>query len=350
MFFAIFGQFVFSFEGQSDRQLDSMLTGLSDAVISDRKSMLLWDSLRSLALVLATVGILWASLKQKITYSKSIIALSLLVLLDLIPVALKYVNTTNFVEPIQVEKPFIASEVDKEIRKDKSHYRVLNFVGNPMSESRTSYFHNSVGGYHAAKPRRYQELFDFQIAKSMNDETLNMLNTKYIIFTNKQGKEIFQENEDANGNAWFVNNIHLVNAANEEIKMLDKMNTKTDAVIHKSFENNGIITSTVDSTATIKLTKMETTKFTYQSHTEKPQFAVFSEMYFKDWVAYIDGIKAPISRVNYVLRGLSIPKGKYEIIFDYQPKVIRKGNRITIASYVLFLLIGLGWFFIGKRK
>jgi len=350
LFFTIFGQFIFDFDGQNDRQLDKMIVGLSDAIIADRKSLLFLDSLRTLLLILASAGLLWAFLKKKLHSTKIIIALGILLLFDLVGVAKRYVNNDNFVDAIKVEKPFRASKIDTEILKDKSHYRVINFAGNPMNEGRTSYFHNSIGGYHAAKPRRYQELFDFQIASKMNDEILNMLNTKYIIFPDQKGNETFQKNTDANGNVWFVNKIKFVDSANEEIKALDNLKTKTEAVMDKQFSKNIQTHYPKDSTAIIKLTKMKMTKFTYTSFSNITQFAVFSEMYFKDWVAYIDGIKTPIKRVNYVLRGLEIPKGKHEIIFDFQPTIIKKGTNFTIASYILMLLIPLGWFFMNRKS
>ncbi len=350
LFFTVFGQFIFEFNGQNDRQLDKMIVGLSDAIIADRKSLLFIDSLRTLLLVLASAGLLWAYLKKKLDTTKIIIALTILVLFDLISVDKRYVNNNNFVDAIKVEKPFIASKIDKEILKDKGHYRVINFTGNPMNEGRTSYFHNSIGGYHAAKPRRYQELFDFQIAAKMNEETLNMLNAKYIIFPDKKGNETFQKNTEANGNVWFVNKIKFVNSANEEIKTLDKLKTKTEAVINKKFAKNIKENYPKDSTAIIKLTKMETTKFTYNSFSKQTQFAVFSETFFDDWVAFIDGTKTPIIRVNYVLRGLEIPKGKHKIVFEFQPTIVKKGNIFTVISYILMLLIPLGWWFFKNRK
>lgn len=350
LFFTVFGQIIFDFEGQSDRQLDKMIVGLSDVIIADRKWLIFIDSLRTLLLVLITAGLLWGYLKKKLDDTKIIIVIAILLLFDLVTVDKRYVNNSNFVEAIKVEKPFRASKIDKEIIKDKSHYRVVNFVGNPMNESRTSYFHNSIGGYHAAKPRRYQEMFEFQIASKMNEETLNMLNTKYIIFPDQKGNETYQKNTEANGNAWFVNKIIFVATANEEIKALDKLKTKEEAVADKQYAKNVQGTYPKDSTAKIKLTKMETTKFSYTSFSSKDQFAVFSEMYFSDWVAYVDGIKAPIARVNYVLRGLAIPKGKHEIIFEFQPTIVKTGNKITVVSYLLMLLIPLGWWFVEKRK
>ena len=350
LFFTILGTFIFDFENLNvDRELDKSLVGLSDAIIADRKSIFFYDSLRSLLLVVATAGILFGFLKKKITYNISIVALGILILFDLVQVDKRYVNASNFKDARKIEKPFTASKIDSEILKDKSHYRVFN-IDRPYDDGRTPYFHNSISGYHAAKPRRYQELFDFQISK-MNEETLNMLNTKYLIFTDKKG-ETFQKNPDVNGNAWFVNNLIKVSNADQEIKALDTLKTKITAV-YLPFEHSKSAlkrTYVKDTTAIIKLTKKETTKFTYKSFSNEDQFAVFSEMYFKDWVAYIDGIKAPIIRVNYVLRGLEMPKGKHEIIFDFQPKVIKKGNRIVLGSYLLLFLIPFGWWFYKRKK
>lgn len=350
LFFTVLGTFIFDFEGVSDRQLDKALVGLSDAVIADRKSIFFYDSLRSLLLVVVTAGILFSFIKQKINYNYSILALGILILFDLIQVDKRYVNASNFKDARTIEKPFVASKIDTEILKDKSHYRVFN-IDRPYDDGRTPYFHNSISGYHAAKPRRYEELFEFQIAK-MNEETLNMLNVKYLIFRDAEENETFQKNPDANGNAWFVNKIEFVNSANQEIKALDSLKSKTEAV-HFPFNHSDISIKNLypkDSTAIIKLTKMETVKFTYNSFSTLDQFAVFSEMYFKDWVAFIDGEKTPIVRVNYVLRGLEIPKGKHEIVFEFQPKVVKTGNRIVLTSYLLMLLIPFGWWFLKRKK
>jgi hypothetical protein len=308
------------------------------------------DSLRSLLLVIASAGILWAYFKEKIDYNKSVLILVGLILFDLISVDLNYVNSDKFVDELKVERPFFASKIDKEILKDNSHYRVANFVGNPMNESRTSYFHNSIGGYNAAKPRRYQELFDFQIASKMNEEVLNMLNTKYIIYPDEKGNETYQKNEEANGNAWFIDEIIFANNADEEIKALTKLNTKNQAIVNKKYASFIKDNYPKDSTAIIKLVAKEINKFTYKSFSKKTQFAVFSEMFFDEWEATIDGEKVPIIQVDYVLRGLEIPKGEHEIVFQYQPKIVAKGNSITLISYLLLLIIPLGWFFYEKKK
>ena len=208
-----------TFEGLRDSQYDQ-LPGLIDSVIADRKSMLLMDSLRSLVLMLLSGGVLWMLLKDKLKQSVTIITLVVFVLFDLISVDKKYVNEDDFKSARKIEKPFTASSADKLILNDKAHFRVGNFTVNPMNDGSTSYFHNSIGGYHAAKLGRYQELFDFQIAKN-NMQVLNMLNTKYFIVGNDKGEKQAQLNPDANGNAWFVDNLKVVNSANEEIRALD---------------------------------------------------------------------------------------------------------------------------------
>ena len=340
-----------TFQGIRDAQYNQ-LPGLTDAIIADRKSMLFMDTLRSLFLMIISAGVLWMFLKNKLKQGIAIIALTVFILFDLISVDKKYVNEDDFKSARKIEKPFIASIADKLILKDKAHFRVGNFTVNPMNDGSTSYFHQSIGGYHAAKMMRYQELFDFQIAKN-NMQVLNMLNTKYFIIGNDKGEKQAQLNPDANGNAWFVQSVKTVDSANEEMLALDSLNTKEVAVYHKDVaaENHIIFPKEIDSTATIKLTNYDVTTLTYQSKTAKEQFAVFSEIYYKDgWNAYIDGKLAPYVRVDYVLRGMNIPAGEHTIEFKFEPKVIQQGKIISLTSYALLLLIGFGWFFYDKKK
>ncbi|ARV14908.1 hypothetical protein BTO07_07005 [Polaribacter sp. SA4-12] len=340
-----------TFEGLRDAQYEQ-LPGLTDAIIADRKSMLLMDSLRSLALMLLSGGVLWMLLKDKLKQGIAIIALVVFVLFDLISVDKKYVNEDDFKSARKIEKPFTASSADKLILQDKTHFRVGNFTVNPMNDGSTSYFHNSIGGYHAAKLGRYQELFDFQIAKN-NMQVLNMLNTKYFIVGNDKGEKQAQLNPDVNGNAWFVDKVKVVNSANEEIQALDSLNTKRVAVYNKDNSPKSDITfpQEKDSTATIELLNYDVTTLTYQSNTAKEQFAVFSEIYYKDgWNAYVDGKLTPHLRVNYVLRGMIVPAGKHTIEFKFEPKVIQQGKIISLSSYGLLFLITIGWFFYEKKK
>ena len=337
-----------TFEGLRDSQYDQ-LPGLIDSVIADRKSMLLMDSLRSLVLMLLSGGVLWMLLKDKLKQSVTIITLVVLVLFDLISVDKKYVNEDDFKSARKIEKPFTASSADKLILNDKAHFRVGNFTVDPMNDGSTSYFHNSIGGYHAAKLGRYQELFDFQIAKN-NMQVLNMLNTKYFIVGNDKGEKQAQLNPDANGNAWFVDSLKVVNSANEEIRALDSLITKREAVIDgRNLKTN--FNLEIDSTATIALLNYDVTTLTYQSKTSKEQFAVFSEIYYRDgWNAYVDGKLTPHFRVNYVLRGMIVPAGKHTIEFKFEPKVIQQGKIISLSSYGLLIFITVGWFFYERKK
>ena len=348
VFFILFGSSLFAFEGFRDTNYQQV-PGLIEALISDRKSMLFNDSLRSLVLILFSASILWFFLRNKVNQTKAIAGFAIIILFDLVSVNLNYVNNDSFERARNIEKPFQLNDIDKQILKDKSYYRVANFAASPLQDGRTSYFHNSIGGYHAAKMGRYQELFDYQIAKN-NMQVLNMLNTKYFIIQDQEGATRAQINPEANGAVWFVKSLKLVNSADEEIMALDSLNTKNEAVIDiskldvkNSFEK--------DSLATIKLTNYDVTTLSYESSSTKKQFAVFSEIYYKDgWNAYVDGKLTPHYRVNYVLRGMEIPAGNHSIEFKFEPTTIKNGNTITLTSYFLLLVIPIGWFFHEKKK
>lgn len=349
LLFLLFGSSLFAFEGLRDAQyigIEKQLPGIIDALISDRKSMLFNDSLRSLLLVLAVAGMLWFYLKGKLKQVPVLIVLGGLIIFDLVSIDTNYVNKEDFTSARRVQKPFTATKADIEILKDKGYYRVANFSVSPMQDGSTSYFHNSIGGYHAAKMKRYQELFDYQIAKN-NMEVLNMLNTKYFIISDEQ----FQENPEANGNAWFVTSLKEVDSANEEIIALDSLRTKTEAVINSKEFKVGVDAFEKDSTATISLKKKDLTELVYESNTSSNQFAVFSEIYYKDgWKAYIDGESVPYYRVNYILRGLNVPVGKHTITFKYEPTVIKTGSLLSMFCYALLLIVPIGWFMIKRRK
>lgn len=349
LLFLLFGSSLFAFEGLRDAQymgIEKQLPGIIDALISDRKSMLFNDSLRSLLLVLVVAGMLWFYLKGKLKQVPVLIVLGGLVIFDLVSIDANYVNKEDFTSARRVQKPFTATKADTEILKDTGNYRVVNFSVSPMQDGRTSYFHNSIGGYHAAKMKRYQELFDYQIAKN-NMEVLNMLNTKYFIISDEQ----FQENPEANGNAWFVNSLKKVSSANEEIIALDSLNTKSEAVINSEEFKVGVDVFQKDSTATINLVKKDLTELIYEASTTSKQFAVFSEIYYKDgWNAYIDGESVPYYRVNYILRGVEVPAGKHTITFKYEPSVIKTGSSLSLLCYALLLIIPIGWFVIKKKK
>ena len=340
-----------TFEGLRDSQY-SQLPGLVDAVIADRKSLLLYDSFRSLLLSLLSATVLYVFLKNKLKQVGLIVLLLIFMLFDLISINKKYVNEADFKPSRKNEKPFKASEADKIILQDTSHFRVGNFTVNPMNDGSTSYFHQSIGGYHAAKMMRYQELFEYQIAKN-NRQVLNMLNTKYFIVDSDKGIKQAQLNPDANGNAWFVERLKVVNSANEAILALDSVNTKNVAVFERSSSTQKELKSSfkMHPTDTIELLNYDVNSLTYLSKTTNEQFAVFSEIYYKNgWNAYIDGELVPHYRINYVLRGMVIPSGEHTIEFKFVPKVIQQGSVISLFSYLLLFGIPIGGLFFGKNK
>ncbi len=345
----VFAHSASTFEGLRDGQYEQ-LPALIDALISDRKSMLLIDSLRSILLIVLSGGLLWFFVQNKIKKDIALGGLTLLILVDLISVNIRYVNNDDFTSARKVEKPFTPTEADKQILEDKSYYRVANFTTNFMNDGRTSYFHKSIGGYHAAKMKRYQELFDYQFnGENQNRQVLNMLNTKYLIV----GADQAQLNPDANGNAWFVDKIIEVYSADEEMKLLDSIDTKKTAIFRQAPKGKEIqiIAPQKDTTATITLKKYDVNSLVYESNTQKPQFAVFSEIYYPyGWNAYIDGKRTNYHQVDYVLRGMEIPTGKHTIEFKFEPQVIKTGSTISLVSYVLLLVISLGWFFFEKKR
>lgn len=351
LFFTVFGSSLFAFEGLRDANYNQMLPGLLDAIIADRKAVFYADSLRTFLFIVFSATVLWLHLKEKLKKNVSILLLTSFILFDLVTVDKRYVNNDDFQAAKKIDKPFVASEIDKEILKDKTYYRVANFMVDPMNDGTTSYFHKSIGGYHAAKLGRYQELFDFQIAKN-NVEVLNMLNTKYFIFEDGSQRETMQLNTEANGNAWLVNSVKVVDSANDEIKALDSLKTKNEAVINANAISSDFITNyPIDTTASILLTKYKANELVYTYTSNENQFAIFSEIYYKDgWNAYVDGKLTPYYNVNYVLRGMEIPAGKHTIEFKFEPTVIQKGNTIALVSYCFLLLIPIGWFFVEKKK
>ncbi len=349
--FTLGGTNLMSFESFRDASYDNMLQGFSAVLIEDRRTIFFQDSLRSLLFVVGIGLVLFLYIRDKLKKNLVYAALFILVLTDMAGVAKRYVNKEDFISQKKLETPFAMTQIDQQINQDKEHYRVLNFTVNPMNDGSTSFYHNSVGGYHAAKPRRYQELFDFQIAKN-NIQVLNMLNTKYIIFPDDKNNPTVQLNPDANGNAWFVQEVKLVNTANEEIRALDSLDTKKMAVFRN--EDESLLTKLnfpKDSLATINLVAYKANYLKYESNAEEDQLAVFSEIYYKDgWNAYIDGVLKPHLRANYVLRAMEIPKGKHTIEFKFEPQVIQTGSTITLLSFVLLLIIPMGWYFKKKKN
>lgn len=322
-----------------------------DVLKEDRKAMYFSTIYRSLGFLAVAFAVLFFYTKKTFSQFNTVLLVGLVMVFDLFFVAKNYVKAEDFVSKSQIERPFEETEADKRILEDKSHFRVFEMDGN-MNSARASFFHKSIGGYHAAKPKKMQELFDYQIAKN-NIEALNMLNTKYVIQTNEQGAPMALQNPNANGNAWFVSKLKFVNSADEEMKALNSLKTKDEATLSKK-ENKDVTiaaTFTKDSTATIKLETYKPNYLKYTTSNSNAGFGVFSEIYYpKGWIATIDGKEATILNVNYVLRGLQIPAGKHTIEFKFEPEVVKTGGMIALISSVLMLgVIGLGIFYWRKK-
>lgn len=336
--FLVFKNSFFDFVGATDGQfLDYYGASFVEAIRLDRSAIFSDDTLRTLLFTLAAGALIFAYLKQKISQNITITFLVLALVLDLVTVDRRYVNSDNFVTAIQVDIPYQSSSINQEILKDTTIYRVLDRSDN---STQTSYFHNAIGGYHAAKLRRFKELQEFHIDKN-NFEVLNMLNTKYIIYKDNEDVLRYFENEEINGNAWFVDSVKAVQNADEEIMALAKLKSKLTAISRVSKFDSKRYSN--DSTAAIKLVDYKLNKLVYESNNTADGFAVFSEIYYKDgWNATIDGEAVEHINVNYVLRGLEIPKGTHEIVFEFSPIVVKKGSSIALISSIslLFLILG----------
>ena len=344
----------FSFSGENDAYFrENYGPGFVDALISDRMTLYSADLLRSGFFILLAAGVLWLFIKGKFAQNTAIILVGLLMVFDLFFVDKKYVSEKDFVSRSEVEVPFQETPADVQILQDTTHYRVFEVQGN-MSSARTSYFHKSIGGYSAVKPRRMQQLFDYQIAKN-NIEILNMLNVKYIIQTDSTGAAFPVQNPNANGNAWFVKNVILVNKPDDVMKTLDKLDTKNVAVFnvhdYGSKFKNARLKEKWDNSGTIKLDVYKPNYLKYTSENKGKGLAVFSEIYYeKGWNAYVDGKLTEHFPVDYVLRAIRIPAGKHTIEFKFEPQVIQTGSTITLISSVGMLLLLIVGVYFEKRK
>ncbi|WP_121965731.1 YfhO family protein [Myroides sp. N17-2] len=326
--------------------------GFINALIQDRKDMYTADLIRSFVLIALAAAALYFSTKGKISAQIAAVIVGVLMVGDLVLVDRNYVNDSHFVLASQMNTPFQATPADKVILNDTEHFRVYEFSGG-FNSARSSFFHNSLGGYHAAKPRRMQELADYQLKQNSNMEVLNMMNVKYIIQKDEEGRDVPLLNDNANGNAWFVSSVKKVENADAEMKALTGLKTKQQAVLNTTmFKGIAIKDSyTVDSLATINLKSYAPNKITYESTNTNDGLAVFSEIYYPHgWVAKVDNVEVPIVAVDYVLRAIELPKGKHTVEFTFEPEVISKGGTIALISSILILLITAGGIYLVAKK
>ncbi|MGI9547625.1 MAG: YfhO family protein [Flavobacteriaceae bacterium] len=336
-------QSLFSFTGSSDGTYERYFGEEVVAMIRrDREAVYLNDTIRSLIFVLLAALILWLYLKGKLKRVYGILLLVLLICVDLVGVAKRYVNEDQFVRQRVVKEAFQESAVDKQILADSSVYRVYD-PAEGLNGARTSNFYQSIGGYHAAKPAGIQDLFDFHIYRN-NASVIDMLNVKYVIQQDEEGRRSAGYNPNACGNAWFVSRLIEVENSDTELISLDSLDVQNEAVVNKEkFPDISRFQFEKDSLASIVLKDYKPNHLTYLYSTSTDGLVVFSEMYYASgWNAYVDGKAEPHFRVNYVLRAMEVPAGQHKIEFKFQPEVIDRGSKITMASSITLLIFLLG--------
>ena len=315
---------------------------LMAALVKDRVSLARMDAFRSLLFVVLTFAIVWLLAKNKLNAKTAIIALGLLTLVDLWGVDKRYLNADRFVDKFQVNRQFVQErEVDKLILMDKDpNYRVLDLTTNPFSDARASYFHKSVGGYHAAKLMRYQELIERQFNNALNEDVLDMLNTRYVITRDEQNSERIQRRNSAAGNAWFVEKVTLVKDDEEEMRAINGFDPRKEAFVHEEFKpllDEKRLGKPENSS--IELTSYRPDRLVYEYSTPNDALAVFSEIWYdKGWKAYVDGEEYPILRADYVLRALQLPGGNHQVEFVFKPRSYILGETISLIASILLLL------------
>lgn len=341
--FYFFGTSILDFK--SDFEIFSQYPEILNLLIEERQYVFKSDVLRSLIIVVCCSITFYLFVKKIIKKDLTFLIITLIVIFDLWIVDKNYVNSDQFVKKSLVEIPFQKTIADKAILKDDSDFRVFEPMGG-FSNARTSYFHKSIAGYHAAKPKRIQNLYDFYISKN-NFDVLNMLNVKYIIQNSEDNPLGVTRNPNNLGNAWFVENIINVKNSDEELlelKNIDLSNTclsQNSEIINTSFQLN--------ETNEIKLISRKANQLIYSSKTDSNQFAVFSEAFYNNgWQAYVDNKPVSHFKVNYLLRGMEMPKGTHEIKFEFKPEVINTGFYLSLLSYLIFISLFIKFIIIRK--
>jgi len=369
LIFALIPSLSGDFISPADAQYTGNNAFLKETLPLDREGLLRGDAFRSLMFVLLSAGLIWLYLKNYLKQKLVYVLLAILILFDLVPVAKRYLNNDNFQRPRHFETLITPTKADNFILQDKSQFRVLDGTVSIFNDASPSYFHKNIGGYHAAKLRRYQEMINMHIEKEIGrlfaafgkgttpaiiDNTLdslgvlNMLNMKYLIYSKDAAPLI---NPHANGNTWFISNIRIADNANEEMRMVGEINTKKEMVVDKSFASQLPVKLINDTTARIALVKYEPNDLIYTFSSKTDQVAVFSEIYYdKGWNAYINGKIVPYVRANYLLRAMPLKAGKYDIEYKFEPKSYSIGNAIALISSLLLILSILGYAFTQWKK
>jgi hypothetical protein len=358
---AIFGSALFSFDASSDAEMiKNGNDWVVDALKSDRSRLMRLDAFRSFILIALVATAVYLFIKEKIKAQILIAALGVLVLFDLWVIDKRYFNSDDFVkEKARKAKYFTPTAADSKILEDKDpNYRVLNLTTSPFNDAITSYFHKSIGGYSGVKLARYQDLIDEHLYPEIqalvkdlqstgqlnyqNVKVISMLNAKY--FKAGDAASTVVPNPYAMGNAWFVSDYRVAENADKEIIDLDTYDLHKVAIVETKFESNVKgFQFRPDSNATIKLTEYKPNKLTYKYKAATDQLAVFSEIYYeKGWKATVDGKPVDIFRTNYILRGLKLPAGEHQVVFEFRPAAYYTGEKISFASSLTLILLALG--------
>ena len=328
----LFGESIFKF--QSEREVFGAYPEILDMIINERKSIFRTDVMRSIFIVSVLFASIFAVKKKYLSKKYLLPILTIIVLADLWSFNKNYVNDDNFTNASKVKTPFILNDLDKEILNDKSDFRVYeSFRG--FVNGRTSFFHNSISGYHAAKPKRMQDIYDFYLLKN-NLRVLDMLNVKYIIDLNESGNIELKINEDVLGSAWFVDEVQKVTDSNQELLSLSSLDFKKTCL--STHLNNK--TYSDSSKNYVEVVEKIPNKIIYNVFSNDTGFIVFSEAFYKNgWVAKINGEVTDIHKVNYLLRGLEVEGGEHEIVFTFEPAVIKTGTLLMASSNILLLIL-----------
>ena len=377
---ALFPGMMEPFVSDQERQMITGIQGMdgntANTILANiaamREAMVSADAWRSVIVILIGFALLFLYKMKKLRADYMVICMAVLCLVDMWQVDKRYLNDEMFVPKSERDMPHQSTSTDLAIMKDKSlDYRVLNLASNTFNENETSYFHKSIGGYHPAKLRRYQEMIDAYIAPEMQKTmqaiaaaggnmqavdgvktfpVLNMLNTKYFILPLQGGTTAPIQNPYAQGNGWFVNKLNYVDDANAEYAEVGKIDVRHEAVADKKFEAALGQTKANDSTAIVKLDKYEPNNLQYTVNSKNGGVVVFSEIYYPGWTATIDGQPAELGRVNYILRAVSVKPGKHTVVLDFHPTSISTTETIAYIAIVILLLAIAGAGYMEWRK
>lgn len=378
LIFVFIGKYLFGFYTESEKTY--LPPYLLDYLTGERFAMFREDAIKAFFFVLIVSGVLFLTLTKKIHQNIALIVIGLVSFFDLWSVNRRYLNDENFIDKTFVQNPFITEVTDYLMEKagdndeaqrilsqanmnqalsvlaekDQGHYRIFNSVMSPFSETTTSFFKSSIGGYHAVKLRRYDDLINWYFLETDSVKTLNvlnMLNTKYILNGSLQEPQV-QINPNANGNAWLVSEVKFVDTPNEEIEAVGEIDNKKVAVVlsedKEYFKDKNL---QADSTARIELIHYQADELEFKTESKTPQLAVFSEIYYpKGWKFYLDGKEVSYIKANYLLRAMIVPAGKHEVKMIFEPEVIEKGKIISMSVFGVFVLFTFGGGFLEFKR